>query len=369
VLIRLYNLLFIAGIFCLIMAGSAFLTTPTSSSAMPMLALTATAPPPPTAEPTDPPPTATPRPPTATPPPTATARPDDPPTATPGDPTATPRPHRDRPKDPTATPDPSTATPAPEPTVAVSLHKTVDQDTRTPGQTAVYTLVGRNTGAATAYDVVITDDVPAAVEVIDLSSSKGDVVVRGQTVTAYVSVLAPGESVMVKITVRVRANAATGAVVNTGIITTSTKDDPGDNTSSATFMIPAISTVQRLPRTTETDLPGLFSLPAWLPWLLVGMLLVALGMALRLRGATASRTALAAPMGAPAAAMAPRDERAPAAPVAPAWQHDVPLAPGLSAPPAPRVSLPEARPPEPLPPIVELDRPGALRWVKRNTKE
>ena len=341
------SLLLALGLGCgLIAMVLALLGTPTTSvEAAPNMSVgTPTQPPPPTPEPTDPPPTATTRP---TSPPTATTRPTSPPTATPAVATATPRPrHKNDPK-PEPTPNLPTATATPEQHVEVSLHKTVDHDTRSTGQTAVYTLIGRNAGPATAYDVVITDDVPSSVEVIDLSSSKGDVVVHGQTVTAYPSVLAPGESVTVKITVRVRANAESGTVINTGVITTSTPDDSGDNSSSATFTIPAISTVQRLPRTTETELPGLLALPAWLPWSLVGGLLTMLGIALRLRGNRQVADALAnaaTPNTKPARLFAFR--LPPSAPVGPPR-----LGPEL---------LPSA-PPAPLPPLTPLDRDDALR--------
>jgi uncharacterized repeat protein (TIGR01451 family) len=225
------------------------------------------------------------------------------------------------------------------------MHKTVDHDTRTPGQTAVYTLVGRNAGPATAYDVVISDDVPSSVEVIDLSSSKGDVVVRGQIVTAYPSVLAPGESVTVKITVRVRANAE-GTVINTGTITTSTKDDPGNNSSSATFKIPSLSlTVQKLPRTNEMELSGLFSLPVWLPWSLVGGLLTMLGIVLRFRG---GRQAAEQP-----ASVVPAVSRLRSA------IFRLPQ-PAPAGPPRLGPELPPPAPPAPLPPLTPLNRDDAL---------
>jgi uncharacterized repeat protein (TIGR01451 family) len=348
------NLLLALGLSCgLIAIVLAFLGAPGASvEAAPNRSIgTPTAPPSPTPEPTDPPPTVTASP--TQPSPTAMATPTRPP-PTPADPTVTPRPRRKNDPtpqptpEPTATPDPPTQTAVPETNVEVSLHKTVDHDTRAPGQTAVYTLVGRNAGPASAYDVVISDKVPDEVSVIDLSSSKGDVVVRGQTVTAYPSVLVPGEAVTVKITVRVRSNAGPGIVVNTGTISTSTHDDPTDNSSSATFTIPSVVlSVQRLPHTDEIDLPGLFTLPIWLPWALVAGLFVALGMVLRLRG---GRQVVDAAL----------ETAAPNTRLASPFTFQLPsLAP--AGPPHLGPPLPPPAPPAPLPPLAPLDRDDALR--------
>lgn len=344
------NLLLALGLSCgLIAIVLALLGAPGASvEAAPYRSIgTPTAPPSPTPEPTDPPTlTASP----TQPPSTATATPTRPP-PTPADPTRTPRPRRKN--DPTPLPtamlDPPTETAVPEANVEVSLHKIVGHDTRAPGQTAVYTLVGRNAGPASAYDVVISDKLPDSVEVIDLSSSKGDVALRGQTVTAYPAVLAAGEAVTVKITVRVRSNAGPGIVVNTGTISTSTHDDPADNSSSATFTIPSVAlTVQRLPHTDETDVPGLFTLPIWLPWALVGGLLVALGALMRLRGGHRPSEPAGADMAASSASVAAVSVfRLPSL---------APAGPARLGPP-----LPPPAPPAPLPPLAPLDRDDVLR--------
>jgi uncharacterized repeat protein (TIGR01451 family) len=252
----LYQWLTVAGVFCMIAATMLFATPVQHTSAMPMLALTPTIPVPPTPEPTDIPATATPVPPTATPEaPTATPEPEAP-TATPVPPTATPKPKPERdpsptPVPPTATPIPPTATPEPY-FVDVSIQKSVNAEQAFVGETIEYVLEGYNAGPSTAYDVIIRDSVP---------------------------------SVVVRITGRVR-DGAVGEVVNTGIITTSTPDpNPGNNTSTVTFHIPEpviqLTIPKRMPTTSDVPMVALLALPVWIPWVIIGILLLGLGLVLR----------------------------------------------------------------------------------------
>ncbi|MFN8567043.1 MAG: hypothetical protein U0Z44_05855 [Kouleothrix sp.] len=242
-----------------------------SAAAAPELDITATAPPAtPVPTSTAVPPTSTSMPPTAEPPtavpPTATALP---PAKTRIPATAVPPP----PPSPTAAPD--------QPNVVIA--KTADRASAQAGDTVVFTLTARNTGAAAARDVVVTDVVPAAFEVIDLASSQGDVVVKGQTVTAYPAVLAPGASVTIRVTVKVRAGAAAGPQRNTALITTSTPgDDPGDNTSTIEITVASPreqQTLPNLPRTADPDAPTFLMI--WGPWLIAGLVALGFGVLLR----------------------------------------------------------------------------------------
>lgn len=301
----------------------------------------------PTAEPpTAEPPTATPLPPTAEPPSS------DPPTAEPPMlPTVTPTTHtivstaipveegspRSSPTPtvapPTATPLPPTATP--QPAGAITIEKLVNPRVLAPGDTVVFTLRIVNTGVPVLNDVVARDSVPAALEVIDLASERGDVVLNGQVVTAYIGTLAPGEVVTVTITARVRPGTPAGTLVNTAQVTTSTTTVPGDpsgppasSTSSVTVEIvvapptaPAF-VPQSLPITAgPTADPAL----ALLPWVLVGILIVGLACTVpylrrrpKLVVATLSMTGALADVPADAGASAsdtPSDGRLPARPV------------------------------------------------------
>ncbi len=197
-------------------------------------------------------PTNTPVPPTSA--PTNTAEPT---AMTPSQPTARPPTATSRPRTPTddePTPEPTTtvtivptATQPPE-QPNVSIAKSADPSTVKAGGTIVFSLVAKNTGSSTARDVVISDVVPAVFQVIDLQSSKGDVVIEGQSVTAYPSTLAPNETVIVTITANVRQDTAAGQHRNTALITTSTpNDNPGDNTSTVVITVQPPPQKQQLP--------------------------------------------------------------------------------------------------------------------------
>jgi uncharacterized repeat protein (TIGR01451 family) len=261
-----------------------------AAAAMPRLDITATAPPPqPTARPT-----ARPQSPTSTPAPTT---PPAPTSAPPAEPTMTPRPQeptappRRTTDEPTPIPAEPPAVPPELPTVPpelpnVTIEKTADRATVQPGGRVVFTLIVRNTGMTTARDVVVTDVVPDAFKVVDLSSSKGDVVVDGQTVTAYPALLAPGEMVTLRIAAEVRQDAQPGQHRNTALTTTSTPgDDPGDNTSTVIVTVqpppaaPRQAAPPQLPRTADPDAPTFMMI--WGPWLMFSFIVVVLGLMVR----------------------------------------------------------------------------------------
>jgi uncharacterized repeat protein (TIGR01451 family) len=253
--------------------------------------------------PTNPPPTSTSRPterptesPTELPQTQPTERPQEQPTDEPlpepiptARPTDKPKRDNDKKKDPTPTPEPS-VTPLPEPSAKpipqtnVRIIKEVDRAQAQTGETVVYRITVINTGDAVANDVVVHDQVPSAVEVTDLASSKGDIVVSGQTVTAYPSTLQPGEQASYTVTGRVR-EGATGSVENTALVTISTPgDDPSDNTSTVIFTIPAPQpkpqptappqVVFRVPQTADPQDDVLWSM---LPWALLAIALIGVG--------------------------------------------------------------------------------------------
>ena len=295
-------------------------------------------------------------------------------------PTEEPKPTR-RPKrpDPTATPEPSVVPPSPTPAphINVRVRKTVDVPSAAPGARVVFTLLVENVGAGAAMDVVLSDTLPDSLEVIDLRSGKGDIVVSGQQVTAYPSLLQAGEQSSYQITARVRASVGAGSIINRASITTSTPgDDGGDNTSEVTLLIQLPPTAQppaplppRLPPTSDPDTSGI----VWrlLPWALLAVAVAGVGGTLAysivgVQNLSAQFSALLGqwtsgnptrPSGANVgAAGSPLEE--PAAP-----SHDrEPLAlaelPPLGPPFAP------APPIEPLPPPVALDRESLLRQRK-----
>ncbi len=343
---RFAHILISAGLACCLLAGLLLTATP-ASAVGPQSLDTPTPPLPPTPEP---------EPPTATPGVSPTATPGVSPSATPS---ATPRPTDEPEEEPSPTPEPTATpepTPPPEEPPDVVIQKTADRAEVEPGGTVVYTLEISNRGNQTAYDVVVSDEVPAALEVIDLWSSKGDVVVHGQTVTAYPRELQPGEEQTIRVTARVRPGVPAGSIPNIAIITTSTSGDPpGNNTSTVTIeLLPPKTPPRRLPPTSETllgqDDPLLGRIPpaAWAA--LVGVLLIALGgmMHLAVRGRSSGGASVVA------ATVLPGGAR----PAASTFR--LPQAAPIS-PPRLGPALPPAEPPMALPPFVPLDRSDALQ--------
>lgn len=270
------------------------------------------APPPPTATPV--PPTVTSAPPTATPPPPltqltptpipSTAVPtsssvptDEPPTPTDEPPTPTDEPPGEH-RRPSPTPAPSATVP-PSPTSPplvppdVQIAKTSTKQRVRRGEEFDYVIEGRNAGGSTASDVVITDSMPAPLEILSVSSTKGDYEVKGQSITVYPRTLAPGETVRIVVHVRVRADAPPGEVRNLALIFTSTPGDPPPNRTDTPVEIlppappaenapPATVTTQqpppRLPVTADPDEDMAF-LIQYLPLIALAVVLFLVGVA------------------------------------------------------------------------------------------
>jgi uncharacterized repeat protein (TIGR01451 family) len=246
--------------------------------------LATTTPLPPTAEPpTAEPPTAAP--PTAEPPaPTA-----EPPTMVP----APPQEERRRPK-PTPTATASPVVPTPDEPAQVSIRKQTSAPQALPGDRLSFTLIVTNSGGSIAHDVVVTDEIPLPFQVIDLKSTKGDIVVSAQQVTAYPRTLAPGETQSYTVVVALPPTIKPGPVANTAIITTSTNgDDPGDNTSTTTveLSVPLAKQTRppQLPRTSDTLDPASHVLLIYWPLLALAMGMFLCAAAARL-GAFRQRT-------------------------------------------------------------------------------
>ncbi len=275
---------------------------------------------------------------------------------------------------------PTHVPPTTVPMTEIELVKTIDHEVCEPGSTDTYTLTARNTSATMARDVVITDTVPAGLEVINLHSTKGNVVVDGQNVSAFPVELAPGEEVSVTITVRVPMDLPAGPIVNWGTVTTSSHgDQPGNNRDDAVMIVqlppaapqelgdpmpvapqPGTSVPDRamvtpqqqpqplLPRTGD---PGSRTPVELVPWALV--LVAALGavgmVVVRQRRGTSSSAAIAVAGGTLVV------EPTTAAPVAQPAEHRAPVA----GTPKTVIALPAPIAPGPLPERAHLDRSDA----------
>ena len=232
-----------------------------------ILPTTTPAPPPTEQPPTQQPPTATailiPQPTETSAPPTETHIPEPTATST-SEPTATAilipppaeeEPPTDEPTDRTTrddpTPQPTSAAPptvtpqtiliTPEPTVGTPNVVVTKQASRREvriGDELSYTLTATNNGTAPAEAVVVTDAMPAPLEIISVVSSQGSASASGQSITVQVGTLAPGQQAVITIMVRVRAAVQPGDISNLAMVFTSTPGDPpGDNTTTTTITI------------------------------------------------------------------------------------------------------------------------------------
>ena len=186
------------GTILLMIAGASVGTTGTAAA--PLMAITDTA-----------------EPATRTPTPGPTNRPG--PTNTPG-PTPTPRPSSK----------PDLADPAVTKSASVSEAKIGDQIT--------FTIRVTNNGPGTAQDVVVTDPIPDYMDVIEATTSRGNVSSNGRTVIVTIGKVPAGDEVTIRIRVRVNERAEPPSGRNSVSITTSSPgDDPSNNSSEVTFVI------------------------------------------------------------------------------------------------------------------------------------
>jgi uncharacterized repeat protein (TIGR01451 family) len=204
-------------------------------SAAPLLLVTETPPVDP-ASPTPVPPTATvaitPVPPTNTPaPPTDTPLPA---TNTPIVPTDAPPRDREG-QQPTATP---TATPLLVATATVTptlpaadpaISKSVSPASAIVGQSVTYTILVVNQGGSPASGVVVEDTLPAFLAIGEVSATRGQVTVSGQTVRVEIGDLAAGETVEIRVNARVTAPAAAPNNTNLAVVSSTSPDANPDN--------------------------------------------------------------------------------------------------------------------------------------------
>jgi uncharacterized repeat protein (TIGR01451 family) len=75
-----------------------------------------------------------------------------------------------------------------------------------PGQEVTFTIEVTNRGRQAAVDVVVTDDVPEYLEIMEVTTTQGIVTVEGQRVTVEVGTVGPGYFVEIVIHTRVRSD-------------------------------------------------------------------------------------------------------------------------------------------------------------------
>jgi uncharacterized repeat protein (TIGR01451 family) len=165
----------------------------------------------------------------------------EPPTRTPlggtPEPTLPPRPT----VQPTATPDtpPTSSTPKPETERAdPAVTKAVSPSEARIGDIVDFTITVTNRGGETADDVVVTDNLPNFLDVIESNTSKGTITTNGRTVITTIGSVAPGEIVIIHIRAQVNAQALPpGGRNSVSLMSSNNSDDPDNNTDSVTIAI------------------------------------------------------------------------------------------------------------------------------------
>jgi uncharacterized repeat protein (TIGR01451 family) len=171
-------------------------------------------------------------PPTLTPKPTSTPTPGTPPAATPG-PTKTPRPKHEK------------ADPA--------ITKSVNIGEAKIGDEVVFTISVTNNGPGTAEDVVVTDPIADYMDVIEATTTRGNVSSEGRTVIVTIGRVPAGDEITIRIRVRINERAQPPGGRNSVSLTTSSPgDDPSNNSSTVTFAIVVAGTPTMTPAATPT---------------------------------------------------------------------------------------------------------------------
>ena len=126
--------------------------------------------------------------------------------------------------------------PAP-PEVDLVIAKEDSADPISVGRTVLYTITVRNNGPGKATGVVVTDTLPAGLEIVSVRANQGTCSTSGRVVTCRLGGLTPRSKAVVKVRAR---GTAPGSVVNTARVTGDQPDPtPGDNTTSETTRIVA----------------------------------------------------------------------------------------------------------------------------------
>jgi uncharacterized repeat protein (TIGR01451 family) len=119
--------------------------------------------------------------------------------------------------------------PAP-PTVDLAIAKDDSADPVSAGRAVTYTITARNNGPVKATGVVVTDTLPAGLEILSVRANQGTCETSGRTVTCSLGGLTPGSKAVVK--VRVRATTP-GVLLNSARVTGDQPDSrPGNNETS-----------------------------------------------------------------------------------------------------------------------------------------
>jgi uncharacterized repeat protein (TIGR01451 family) len=127
--------------------------------------------------------------------------------------------------------------PSPPPSIDLAIAKDDSVDPVSAGRTVLYTITATNTSSVKATGVVVTDTVPAGLEILSVRANQGSCSTAGRTVTCRLGGLPAGSKAVVKILVR---TSAPGVVTNFARVSGNEPDpQPGNNTTSENTRIVA----------------------------------------------------------------------------------------------------------------------------------
>jgi uncharacterized repeat protein (TIGR01451 family) len=124
------------------------------------------------------------------------------------------------------------------PSAQVFVLKSVYPDRGRIGDELEFVIRVGNKGSVAAKSVVMTDTLPDYLDILEATASRGAGSVQGQTIRVDIGTVEPDEVITIRVRTRINALAQPSVGFNTAVITTSsTSDDPSDNTSTVVFTI------------------------------------------------------------------------------------------------------------------------------------
>ena len=121
-----------------------------------------------------------------------------------------------------------------------------------PGSDITYTIRVINPTSDSAFDMVIEDNMPDIIDILDASATAGEIEITGQNIQLSLAELEAGERVTLTINARVSDDEdAVEAIINEACVTSSS--NPAPNCAIMSFLAVGV-----LPNTGQISLYGLF---------------------------------------------------------------------------------------------------------------